>query len=625
MIVLPQMQPTPFGGDYSPKDIGSIQSRVLDSCIEHLPELEDPNQDHIQLAAENLRKYISLENNSKYSSIENCPNIMISSQLNDINKRIESLDTNFSVIQVLLEKNLALKEENLKDKDNSTEESEKHVNQDSLKVLDNNLDLFSDFMLSQAKKLKTSLFPILCDSVDRSTLKDVFEIKLPCIESDKVELQNSLRDFLKSNGANITVYNKVKQTLDSADIWCTNVRDLYTRKALNKKSQAKKLYTSLESFSASNMDIYEFFRIFELISADYEIPMEKAELLYIKYLDSDLQEDLVRYKDDFSAMKNFLIEKYGNTQIIIDNIILPVKSYQLPKSSDSIHSKLNYFRKYQCSLFKITKILQSDEMDTDQLKTYVYGHDFLKILLHLIPEWCVDTFIGPMQALSQSISKIAGKIAFNTLVSSVDRLYKKFDNLMILDSPTILSSRSWNSMKPTNTGVDTEQLLSKQRLPHSEGFPDTSSGFSSNASESDCSSDSEQTTLKKNWLRLDSKERVMPEIFPCTLSGHMHGIQDCPEFFMHSPSERVRQRKDCQFKHCTVCLQSSPHCRYKKCVNLKKVPSVLICSDCKNTSKIDDKACYSVLFCRNPTHAKPNTKELVLGLKQYFNKSVNSK
>ena len=477
-----------------------------------------------------------------------------------------------------------------------------------------NLDTLGRLIKRQAKNLKGLLAPDPCETIDKPTLQDIYQVKLPSINAEKRELQKVLRDYLKYNYANPRLCDNVEDILEDAEQWVNKMRDLYLKNGQNKKSQTGKLYNSLEKFSPnSEIDVFEFVRRFECITADFEIPNERAELLYTKYLPSNIQEELIKQRKDYSAMKKRLMDRYGDFRTMINNVLLPLNKDGTPTSTESIPAKLTYFRKFQGALQKINQLLESTDIDSAQLELYVYGHDFMKRLLHLIPEWCVDTYISSMQALNQSIAHVSGKIAFSTLVSSVEWLYQKYDDLArtedCLSSKDVIKHSKREKPK-----------LDKQANHFGMQIPVDSSSIGSDY-ETDSEYDDPEYAIYQNYRARDDKKRIKKaskDQFPCIISGHKHALHECVEFYLRTPKERVENRKSFMYRHCTLCLQSSEECRYMNCANEKDIPKVLVCKDCKDRSKAQGKACYSVFFCITENHKKPSSSELVQGLEQYI-------
>ena len=106
--------------------------------------------------------------------------------------------------------------------------------------------------------------------------------------------------------------------------------------------------------------------------------------------------------------------------------------------------------------------------------------------------------------------------------------------------------------------------------------------------------------------------------YPCVMKGHQHSIAECKEFFLQSPQKRVINRKSFDFKYCTVCLQSNSYCRYRRCSNLKFIPQILVCRECKLSSRTEGKGYYSVFYCLNKKHSKPSHLDISKALLHYL-------
>ena len=106
--------------------------------------------------------------------------------------------------------------------------------------------------------------------------------------------------------------------------------------------------------------------------------------------------------------------------------------------------------------------------------------------------------------------------------------------------------------------------------------------------------------------------------FPCVLNGHQHSIAECKEFFLQSPQKRVTNKKSFDFKYCTVCLQSNSSCRFRRCSNLKFLPQILVCRECKHFSRTEGTGYYSVFYCLNKNHTKPSNSDILKALFYYL-------
>ena len=133
----------------------------------------------------------------------------------------------------------------------------------------------------------------------------------------------------------------------------------------------------------------------------------------------------------------------------------------------------------------------------------------------------------------------------------------------------------------------------------------------------------EQVTMKLvNSSAGSTSSRSPKEVcniqYPCVMNGHQHSIADCKEFFLQSPQKRVINKKSFDFKYCTVCLQSNYNCRYRRCSNLKFLPQILVCRECKLSSRTEGKGYYSVFYCLNKKHSKPSHLDISKALFHYL-------
>ena len=114
------------------------------------------------------------------------------------------------------------------------------------------------------------------------------------------------------------------------------------------------------------------------------------------------------------------------------------------------------------------------------------------------------------------------------------------------------------------------------------------------------------------------RHMISNEKFPCIIPHHNHKLGECREFFDISPQKRADSCRLFHHQYCRVCLQTNSECRPLKCVNLDKVPSILICRDCKKMSKRNkNRPLFSIFFCFSGRHLKPANIEIISALEEY--------
>ena len=452
---------------------------------------------------------------------------------------------------------------------------------------------------SQADYLKNLLVPLLDKDIERSTLVFLYNSHLDSVCQQIHFLQESIREYMKIANHNIDLALSATNLISDAHSWSSKVRNLYMSRGMFKKSQSSTLYSDLPKFSSnSSIDVYDFFKRFEKLTINYDYVEEKAELLYSKYLSSVLQDEVERYRDDYEATKQYLIHKYGEPESILTNLLTPLRNLPLPNKTSNLEESILYFRKLQAVIVRINSFISPKSLHLEEFELYTHSQDFLKQLLQLTPEETKFEFFEKWNNENFNSFRIKGKEAYQLLSKAI---FKHYDKVCCLYS----------------IGKDTRNFTSsiyqepKLVLP-SNNFRKTTSTIKLSKS-SDCKNrKNKQVKLKPEYVVSDIE-------YPCVLPGHHHSIAECKEILKRSVSDRVHARKKSKFKQCAVCLQSSIHCTGGKCSNLKFMPQVLTCKDCKILHDFEvNRPCYSVLFCATKSHYKPPDSVISDALKRYI-------
>ena len=459
----------------------------------------------------------------------------------------------------------------------------------------------------QVNSLGRLLTPRPSETLDKPTLQDIYRNSIPAVNSERKELQHMLQDYMKKRNCDSELIDSIEDVLDQADDWCAKMRFIYHKKGHHKKSQNGKLYEALPKFHPeSEIDIFEFTRRFENLTAEYEIPSEQAELFYSKYLSESLQDEVVAVKEDYEKMKSILMHRYGDLKIITDNILAQVSKDRIPGNND-LKAKLCYFRKLHSAFQKIDKLLHNADIPSEETEAFVFSHDFLKRTLHLLPEYAINYYVEAMSNLNQDITRVRGKTAYKTIIACIDKFYERFDAMARNTDQKTTDLQKEKARKPMknihHVGVGQDDESNSEDEPEVSYEPNTS----------------KQALFQGKQKVSEKKEKpVLKKGFPCTLTGHKHGIAECAEFFTQTPKERAEQRKNFKYKHCYLCLRSSASCSAKECANIEKVPKELVCTQCYKNSRDKKKACYSVLFCFNEAHTKPSNADIIKALEEYI-------
>ena len=472
------------------------------------------------------------------------------------------------------------------------------------------LDIQGRLLKTQMNSLKRLLSPDVDKPIQKAELEDLYRNRLFAIESKEKELSRSLQYYLRAPAFNVALSEKVADIIDDSSRYVAAIRSLYLKEGHHMKSQSAKLYEALPQFSCnSDIDIFEFLKRYDAIAKDFDIPFEKAELLYSKFLSSAIQEEVVRYKGDYATMKSVLLQRYGNLKTITMGILNTISKESIPSQGQDVSNHVEYYRKLQFVFQKVKKLLTSPDVPAHEVEDYLFSNEFITKLMSFLPQEIRIDYIKQLQRLDEDTNRIRGKIAFKVLVSSVNQLYELYDT----------SARNMvDLVKSPVRGARKEKSKVSKHVNHLEAAH-------SSDEESDQDDDNEVNSntvlLQQNQLKGDRPQKPVSKLkFPCIVEGHNHSLGECEEFFSISPKERVEHKKKFRYKYCTLCLQSSNDCQLRKCANVKYIPRDLKCKECKDNSKMKKRSWYSVLFCFSEKHTKPSNDDIIKALDEYVPK-----
>ena len=476
------------------------------------------------------------------------------------------------------------------------------INSSNSDNISNSLNLQGKLIQSNIAGLRRLIAPDPT-KMTKCTLSDIYRNQLPAVDSQCREIQRSFHHYMKCPNHDLVLCEKVTGIVEKAIDWSAQVRNLYHSLGIHQRSQASKLYDSLPKFSKhSEITVFEFFRRYTAYTEDFDISEEKAELLYNKFLSSSIQDEVSEHKNDYEAIKRVLIHRYGDLKTLTTDILLPVSKLSKPNPHDNPNTTYEYYRTLNSALQRINKLLNSDDIPSDEAKEYIFSLDFLHLLLSYVPYDAKSKFVDKMQMIDEDTVRIRGKTAFKLLINAVYQSYQSHDTAARTDAPPNSELNTVRKEKPK--GIKVHTITSDTR----------------HESDSDENNDREPILGSVNFQnKAPSNKPASQHKFPCILDGHKHQLNECREFFFRSPKERIEERRKFTYRHCLVCLQSSDNCNSKRCSNMEQVPIELICRECKKFSNSNPKRPpYSVLFCFNPQHTKPPNVEILKAIEKYI-------
>ena len=458
------------------------------------------------------------------------------------------------------------------------------------------LHLQEKLLCTNAKCLRRLLSPEPSKSLSKCTVSDIYKNRLVTIQSKSKELERSMLNYMRNTKYDVNLCESVSDIIEDAANYSAEIWDLYQSLGVHKRSQATKLYDSLTKFTKhSNISVFEFFRRFSAYTEDFDIPEEKAELLY-KFLSEDIQEEVSQYKHDYLSMKRVLIHRYGDLKTVTSDILLPMFKSSIPTHLANPNIKLEYFRRLNSVLQSINSLLTCKDIPREEAQEYLFSQDFLHLLISYLPDDTKEKFVDRMKVMDEDTVRIRGKIPFRLILDLVAQCYQTAEivaqtQLSQIQTP-IQSSRKKQMSKPIKLNT---------------------AAANNSVTDTDSDSDRELTKVQRKSKPISNLK------FPCIVNGHKHQIYECREFVFKSPQERFEDLRKFEYKYCLICLQSGT-CNSSMCSNWKEVPTILICKECRKNSlkQQSTRKVYSVLYCFNHNHTKPSNQEIMSALETYI-------
>ena len=142
------------------------------------------------------------------------------------------------------------------------------------------------------------------------------------------------------------------------------------------------------------MSIYEFLRRFESWADGYLSCETKADQLYHRYLDQSITEgyeEITPLKEDFSAMKDWLIKQYGSLVPMAHGYIKAIRRLTVPPVSD-ITATIQYLRNIHRLLVSVFELEISKGVPVPKLQAYLGSNAFLTALVESVPPFIRQKF-----------------------------------------------------------------------------------------------------------------------------------------------------------------------------------------------------------------------------------------
>ena len=426
-------------------------------------------------------------------------------------------------------------------------------------------------------------------------VKDCLIQTAPSVERNISSLLSALQEYAGCPDIDQTLCDTAKQVIDLACTWVQEVNDTYFDLCLYLMDAPHQMQDEIEKFSGyGSQTIYEFLGDFESMYLGKGSVKQKADILYKIHL-SDRIKTLTRsISSDFLALKNWLLQEYGDYLSVAETILRNMKAISKPSSKD-YGARAEYFLKMESVLQKLTKFQDHENLDSNMLKSHVYSQQFMAELVGLLPTEDAIEYFKMLGRAGMYSTKIMGPKAYSEL-----EMFCKNEGFAM-----------WHVAERNDSFINAlEEELSLENIQKSvpQPAPCSTAGPSSFFS---------KKKSKNNKMHLPLKGWANPKWkIPCPLQDHDHELSSCVEFFSLSCLDKRRLSSR---KICWTCLGPRERCMKTNkfgetsyaCNNFEKA-KCMSCQDCKALSKQNSnlRLPYNVLMCPEDSHRKPTLLEL---------------
>ena len=456
------------------------------------------------------------------------------------------------------------------------------------------------------KNLQLMLKPPVDDSLTKAIVQSIHTSLLPAVDAERKEVSHLIEKYEsgKSGPPDYDLLDEMEDIVQEAKIWSRGMREKHRELDCSKKPLDKKFYEDLKRFSEnSEVNIFEFLKKFEAYTEEQGSAKERATLLFEHYLHENVQMELHEMRENYTEMRKWLIERFGDVKVITDNILKKLAKETIPDDASSSVAVTNYYRKLNSVLIKIKELNKTVNMPAEELNAHIYSSEFISKLLGFVPQRAKFAFRQELMSENEDYRRVRGAKSFSILAATIFKRFELNDSSTKDDTAASLSKipRSYKPektisprIKKTVHSIDVEYQGTSEDESHS-----VSAHFQKKS----------PTQKGKQDKTQDSEKKFK---YPCCLKNHTHELGECQEFFAKSPTAR---KQLAMRQNCFTCLGSFEGCK-GGCKN--KVPSDLLCIECKSWADQNGKSASNILFCKRNDHTKPDDKTLTGMLKKYL-------
>jgi hypothetical protein len=472
-------------------------------------------------------------------------------------------------------------------------------------------------------------------NVKPDVLKDLLKITVPEVRKSVDRARDALKTLSLADEADEEKIMDAQEVCEKAIKWVSEVEDRCKDQQLHLEGEEHLREIDFAPFQpGTGVSIYEFFSKFESWSRGMMSLEQKANVLYNKHLDPsvlDGNKDLEERKEDYSAMKLWLQEKWGTPDAVCEMYLENISKLTIPSDPRDDAGMLLYTKNAYSNLMTLTKLECDRGKKVSGLQEVYHSNTFLKRLHKLMPKELGAKFLFQMQENDENYFLMKGPVYLERIISLYKCAYKSLE--ISLDESSVLPETQ--SQKETlagacvfnggnytlSSGVSQEKKSKRSRgMPLPDGptvavaaamtVPPDQSGqlqtiptqkqqheplqfapnllsrpltYVSQETESSLHQTQHQPTttssLKQSVTTFPSRQFCRGPRWACPVKGHTgHDLAGCQEFW---GAQGCAKRRQLIFgSGCSSCLGKDQGCQDGRCDIIYQLPPDVMCEGC---------------------------------------------
>jgi hypothetical protein len=444
--------------------------------------------------------------------------------------------------------------------------------------------------------------------VETEKLKELHDVKVPQVHGIIKDLRDAARKYSTCQECDQRLIHRAQLQCERAFEWTCQVVARFRAEQHHLAGNIPAREITFSQFNpAGDMSIYEFCMLYEEWAHGYISADAKAHLLFSKYLPKSLTEgyeELKSRKNDYGAMKSWLIEQYGAIRRVADNYLRVIRALKHPKSEDDLQGNIQHLRGIHQRINSLYNLEIRKGVLVPGLREHVESNTFLTQLAEVLPRKVQKEWSLFLAEEGVTVWRIEGQPYFYKILQLLKRRYMAYEILATFTSNEPPRSRAKAGHVTQRDSSPTGSLLSTDGVAAARIAPSQGQKKQPGASPNNGGNYGGSLGKLSRWC--------------CPMEGHEnHELGSCHKFFQMRTNQR---REACKWKVCWTCLSrqdSQGNCWKGECARLAEIPTILVCQDCAINNQ-GAKPPLNVLMCSLASHDKPSEVDIRDALEKWI-------